>query len=206
MGKNKRLTMFGMILFFCLLPFALSLTPVPQKEGKMADSQLKVTIKTNKGDIRLTLFPVEAPLTVLNFVNLAKRGYYDGLTFHRVIPDFMIQGGCPIGTGTGGPGYQFKDEFSRKLRHGKPGILSMANAGPGTNGSQFFITHVPTPWLDDRHTVFGEVVGEEDQKVVNSIVGGDTIKSIVVEGDYAKLAETCKDQLDKWNKVLDTKR
>ena len=206
MGKNKGLTMFGVILFFGLLPFALGLTPALQKEGKMADSQLKVTIKTNKGDIRLTLFPVEAPLTVLNFVNLAKRGYYDGLTFHRVIPDFMIQGGCPIGTGTGGPGYQFKDEFSRKLRHSKPGILSMANAGPGTNGSQFFITHVPTPWLDDRHTVFGEVVGEEDQKVVNSIVGGDTIKSIIVEGDYAKLAETHKDQLDKWNKVLDTKR
>ncbi len=206
MGKNKGLTMFGVILFFGLLPFALGLAPVLEKEGKMADSQLKATIKTNKGDIRLNLFPDEAPLTVLNFVNLAKRGYYDGRTFHRVIPDFMIQGGCPIGTGTGGPGYQFKDEFSRKLRHSKPGILSMANAGPGTNGSQFFITHVPTPWLDDRHTVFGEVLGEEDQKVVNSIVSGDTIKSIVVEGDYSKLAETHKDQLEKWNKVLDTKR
>ncbi len=206
MGKRKGLTMFGVILFFGLLPFAFGLMPVPQKEGKMADSQLKVTIKTNKGDIRLNLFPVEAPLTVLNFVNLAKRGYYDGLTFHRVIPDFMIQGGCPLGTGTGGPGYQFKDEFSRKLRHSKPGILSMANAGPGTNGSQFFITHVPTPWLDDRHSVFGEVVGEDDQKVVNSIVRGDTIKSIVVEGDYSKLAETYKDQLEKWNKVLDKRK
>ena len=206
MGENKRLSVFGLMLVFGLLPIALGLTPVLEKEGKMADSQLKATIKTNKGDIRLNLFPNEAPLTVLNFVNLAKRGYYDGLTFHRVIPDFMIQGGCPIGAGTGGPGYQFKDEFSRKLRHSKPGILSMANAGPGTNGSQFFITHVPTPWLDDRHTVFGEVVGEEDQKVVNSIVKGDTIKSIVVEGDYSKLAETHKDQLDKWNKVLDTKR
>src|SRR5512139_3624773 len=172
----------------------------------MAYNTLAATISTAKGDIRLTLFPDKAPLTVLNFVNLSKRGYYDGLTFHRVIADFMIQGGCPLGTGTGGPGYQFKDEFSRKLRHSKPGILSMANAGPGTNGSQFFITHVPTPWLDDRHTVFGEVVGEEDQKVVNSIVNGDTIKSIAVEGDYSKLAETYKDQLEKWNKVLDQRK
>ena len=163
MGKNKRLTMFGMILFFCLLPFALSLTPVPQKEGKMADSQLKVTIKTNKGDIRLTLFPVEAPLTVLNFVNLAKRGYYDGLTFHRVIPDFMIQTGCPKGTGTGGPGYNIKDEFHPSLRHSK-GALSMANAGPNTGGSQFFVVTKTggTGWLDNHHSVFGYVTSGQD--------------------------------------------
>ena len=141
----------------------------------MAYSSLTATIHTAKGDIRLTLFPDNAPLTVLNFVNLAVRGFYDGLAFHRVIPDFMIQGGCPTGNGTGGPGYRSKDEFSRELRHGKPGILSMANAGPGTNGSQFFITHVPTPWLDDKHAIFGEVVGSDDQNVVNSIVVGDRI-------------------------------
>jgi peptidyl-prolyl cis-trans isomerase B (cyclophilin B) len=171
-------------------------------ENKMTNSLLIATIKTTKGDIRLNLFPDKAPVTVLNFVNLSKRGYYNGLTFHRVIPNFMIQGGCPLGTGTGGPGYQFKDEFSTDLRHNKPGILSMANAGPNTNGSQFFITHVPTPWLDNKHTIFGEVVGEPDQKVVNSIVTGDKINTITIEGDYTKLAEQYKDQVDGWNKAL----
>jgi len=167
---------------------------------------LKATIHTSKGDIRLKLFPDQAPLTVLNFVNLSKRGFYNGLKFHRVIPDFMIQGGCPVGTGVGGPGYQFRDEFSRDLKHDKPGILSMANAGPDTNGSQFFITHVPTPWLDNHHTVFGEVLDAQDQKVVDSIVQGDKINSIEIEGDYSDLAEKYKDQLDKWNKVLDRKK
>ena len=168
----------------------------------MAYPSLAVTIQTTKGDIKLTLFPNEAPLTVLNFVNLAKRGFYDGLKFHRVIPDFMIQGGCPLGTGTGGPGYRFKDEFSKSLRHDKPGMLSMANSGPNTNGSQFFITHVPTPWLDDKHAIFGAVVGAEDQKVVDSIVGGDKMNALIVEGDYTALAEDYKEQLDAWNKVL----
>lgn len=170
-----------------------------------SNPQLTATIKTSKGDIRLMLFPDKTPLTVLSFVNLSKRGFYDNLTFHRVIQDFMIQGGCPLGTGTGGPGYRFKDEFSPDLRHSKPGILSMANAGPNTNGSQFFITHLPTPHLDNRHTVFGEVVGPEDQKVVNSIVAGDSINTILIEGDFTKLAEDHKDQLDRWNGVLDKK-
>ena len=172
---------------------------------KMSYAPLKATIHTAKGDIRLNLFPDKAPLTVLNFVNLSKRGFYDGLIFHRVIPDFMIQGGCPQGDGRGGPGYRFKDEFSRDLRHSKPGMLSMANAGPGTSGSQFFITHVATPWLDDKHTIFGQVVDEQDQKVVNSIAGGDKIESVTVEGDYSKLAEDHKDQLDAWNETLGKK-
>jgi len=171
-------------------------------DKKMASTQLIVTLHTTKGDIRLKLFPDKAPLTVLNFVNLSKRGFYNGVVFHRVIPNFMIQGGDPLGTGTGGPGYRFKDEFSPDLKHSKPGILSMANAGPGTNGSQFFITHVPTPWLDGKHTVFGEVVDDQDQKVVNSIVAGDKINSVTVEGDYSKLAEQYKEQLDSWNKTL----
>ena len=174
-------------------------------EEKASYPPLRAVIKTNKGDIKLKLFPDKAPLTVLNFVNLSKRGFYNNLAFHRVIPDFMIQGGCPLGTGTGGPGYRFKDEFSPDLKHSKPGILSMANAGPGTNGSQFFITHVPTPWLDNKHTIFGEVVDAGDQKVVNSIVAGDKITTIAIEGDYTKLAETYKAQLDEWNKVLDKK-
>ncbi|HNS15682.1 MAG TPA: peptidylprolyl isomerase [Syntrophorhabdaceae bacterium] len=166
---------------------------------------LTATIKTNKGDIRLTLFPDKAPLTVLNFVNLSKRGFYNNLRFHRVIKDFMIQGGCPLGTGTGGPGYRFKDEFSPGLKHDKPGMLSMANAGPNTNGSQFFITHVPTPWLDNRHSIFGEVVDKTDQKVVDSIATGDTIITVVIEGDDAPLAGDYKAQLDQWNKTLDKK-
>ena len=170
--------------------------------GKMADSTLTAIIHTTKGDIKLKLFPEKAPLTVLNFVNLSSKGFYNGLSFHRVISDFMIQGGCPLGTGTGGPGYRFKDEFSPDLKHDKPGVLSMANAGPDTNGSQFFITHIPTPWLDNHHAVFGEVASGDDQKVVNSIVVGDKINSIVIEGDYTQLAEKYKDQLDKWNTAL----
>lgn len=123
--------------------------------------------KTEKGDITVELFADRAPLTVENFVNLARAGFYDGTTFHRVINGFMAQGGDPTGTGTGGPGYQFGDEFHPSLRHDGAGVLSMANAGPGTNGSQFFITHGPTPHLDDRHSVFGKVVAGMD--VVNSL-------------------------------------
>ncbi len=117
----------------------------------------KATISTEKGDMVLDLFADKAPKTVNNFVFLAREGFYDGTMFHRVISDFMVQGGDPTGTGRGGPGYRFADEFHPSLKHSKPGILSMANAGPGTNGSQFFITHVPTPWLDGKHAIFGEV-------------------------------------------------
>jgi peptidyl-prolyl cis-trans isomerase B (cyclophilin B) len=139
---------------------------------------------------------------VANFANLAQRGYYDGLSFHRVIPDFMIQGGCPMGTGTGGPGYRFEDECHAELRHNAPGKLSMANAGPGTNGSQFFITHVETPWLDGRHTVFGEVISTADQSVVNAIASGDSIESIKVTGVDAVLAQKA-ERLTEWNRSLD---
>lgn len=130
----------------------------------MAD--LTAVISTPRGVIRVRLTPEQTPATVANFVNLAKRGYYDGLSFHRVIPDFMIQGGCPEGSGRGGPGYRFADEIVPSLHHER-GVLSMANAGPATNGSQFFITHTATPWLDGKHAVFGKVV--EGMDVVNSI-------------------------------------
>jgi peptidyl-prolyl cis-trans isomerase B (cyclophilin B) len=166
-------------------------------------NELKAVIETNKGTINLKLFADETPVTVGNFVNLARRGYYNGLKFHRVIPDFMIQGGCPLGDGRGGPGYKFQDEFVKELRHSKPGIFSMANAGPQTNGSQFFITHVPTPWLDGKHTVFGEVVSEADQKIVNQIAQGDKIISVTIEGDFTALMEKVKPFVDKWNTVLD---
>ncbi len=129
------------------------------------------TLKTSKGDIVVSLFATKTPRTVNNFVFLAREGYYDNTIFHRVINDFMVQGGDPTGTGRGGPGYQFADEFEPSLKHDKPGILSMANAGPGTNGSQFFITHVPTPWLDRKHTVFGEVI--EGMDVLFSIPARD---------------------------------
>jgi peptidyl-prolyl cis-trans isomerase B (cyclophilin B) len=164
---------------------------------------LKATLATSKGKINVRLFPDQVPLTVLNFVNLATNKFYDGITFHRVIADFMIQAGCPEGIGTGGPGYRFKDEFSKDLRHDKPGVLSMANAGPNTNGSQFFITHVPTPWLDGKHAVFGEIVSSEDQSVVDSIAKGDIIETITIDGDYSSLADDYKDQLASWNKTLE---
>jgi peptidyl-prolyl cis-trans isomerase B (cyclophilin B) len=122
----------------------------------------KARIKTDKGIMLIELFADKAPRTVNNFVFLAREGFYNGLIFHRVINDFMVQGGDPTGTGSGGPGYRFSDEFNVSLKHDKPGVLSMANAGPGTNGSQFFITHVPTPWLDNRHSVFGQVVDGMD--------------------------------------------
>lgn len=164
---------------------------------------IKAVIETSKGTIRVDLFPDQAPVTVANFVNLANRGFYDDLKFHRVIADFMIQGGCPLGTGTGGPGYRFEDEFDPSLRHSSPGKLSMANAGPGTNGSQFFITHVATPWLDDAHTIFGAVEGDADQAVVNAIKQGDTISSIAIEGDTTALLEAQAGRIEGWNKVLD---
>ncbi len=142
------------------------------------------TIETNRGTIRIKLHDDKAPKTVANFETLVTRGFYNGLKFHRVIADFMIQTGCPKGTGTGGPGYTFADEFHPDLKHDSPGVLSMANAGPNTNGSQFFITHVPTPWLDGKHSVFGKVI--EGQDVVNKIKQGDTMKSITIAEEPEK--------------------
>ncbi len=173
---------------------------VPATGIDMTD--LTATFQTSKGPIHVRLFADKAPVTVANFANLAQRGFYDGLSFHRVIADFMIQGGCPLGTGTGGPGYRFEDECRSDLKHDAPGKLSMANAGPGTNGSQFFITHVATPWLDGKHTIFGEVVAAQDQQVVNAIRQGDTIEKVTIEGDAAPLLAAQADRVKQWNAAL----
>ena len=154
---------------------------------------------TDRGPIRIELAADKAPLTVANFVNLAKRGFYDGLNFHRVIADFMVQGGCPEGSGRGGPGYRFEDEANNGLRHER-GVLSMANAGPNTNGSQFFITHVPCGWLDGKHTVFGKVV--EGLDVVDAVRQGDLIKSVRIEGDADAVLAAKADRVAEWNKIL----
>ena len=154
---------------------------------------------TDRGPIRVELAADKAPLTVANFVNLAKRGFYDGLNFHRVIPDFMIQGGCPQGRGTGGPGYKFEDETNNGVSHER-GVISMANAGPNTNGSQFFITHIKTDWLDGKHTVFGKVL--EGLDVVDAVKQGDTIKSIRIEGDADAALVAKADRVADWNRIL----
>lgn len=173
------------------------------KEGKIVENLvLNAKIKTSKGDINIRLLPEVAPMTVTNFVHLSRRGYYDGLKFHRVIADFMIQGGDPTGTGAGGPGYQFGDEFKQEVVFDVPGKLAMANAGPGTNGSQFFITHVPTDWLNYKHTIFGEVVAPEDQEVVNKVQQGDIIETIEISGDVEKFLEANKEMTEEMDKIL----
>jgi peptidyl-prolyl cis-trans isomerase B (cyclophilin B) len=163
---------------------------------------LTATFETDRGTIKVELAAEKAPLTVANFVNLARRGFYDGLNFHRVIPDFMVQGGCPQGSGTGGPGYRFEDETGNGLSHER-GVLSMANAGPATNGSQFFITHVACPWLDGKHTVFGKVL--EGQDVVDKVEQGDTIRSVTIEGDADTVLAAKADRVADWNRTLDTR-
>ena len=176
--------------------------PAPESKpaAVAAVSDIRIVLKTSKGDIEGTIFASKVPMTAANFLNLAKKGYYDGLTFHRVIPNFMIQGGDPEGSGRGGPGYKFADEFDTTLRHSKPGIFSMANAGPGTNGSQFFITHVPTPWLDGKHSVFGEVT--EGQNIVNLIAKGDKIEKIEVLDSTDALFAAQAENIAKWNAVM----
>ncbi len=161
---------------------------------------IRIILHTDKGSIEATLFASKTPMTCANFLNLAKKGYYNGIAFHRVMANFMIQGGDPTGTGNGGPGYKFADEIVPGLKHNKPGIFSMANAGPGTNGSQFFITHAATDWLDGKHTVFGEVTKGQD--VVNAIRGGDKIKTVEVLDPTGDLFTAQAANITRWNSSL----
>lgn len=163
---------------------------------------MKVKFTTNKGEININLLPEKSPVTVASFVNLVKHGYYDGLKFHRVIEDFMAQGGDPTGTGMGGPGYRFEDEVNNGLNFSVPGKLAMANAGPGINGSQFFITTVPTEWLNGNHTIFGETVSDADIEVVKLLSNNDVMEKVEIEGDVNEILDTYKDRVDEWNKVL----
>jgi peptidyl-prolyl cis-trans isomerase B (cyclophilin B) len=171
------------------------------EQGSPAGNAVRAVIHTSKGDIKVRFYAEIAPITVANFVNLAANGFYNDLKFHRVIPNFMIQGGCPNGSGTGGPGYRFEDECSPKARHDGPGVLSMANAGPGTNGSQFFITHTETSWLDGKHTVFGKVEDASDQAVVDAIRMGDTITGIDITGAESLLSSQAA-RIKQWNAAL----
>lgn len=186
-----------------------------QQPVNAPEKDIKIVITTSKGDIEATIFASKAPITAANFLNLAKRGYYNGIKFHRVIPEFMVQGGDPTETGGGGPGYNFEDEVKTGLKHSTPGIFSMANRGPGTNGSQFFITHVPTPHLDGKHTVFGEVT--KGQNVVDAINGklsgpgwktdgkGDKIISIKIIDSTDELFKLQAAKIKEWNQILDQK-
>ena len=161
---------------------------------------IRIKLKTDKGEIEITLFASKAPVTVANFLHLASKNYYDGLKFHRVIDNFMIQGGDPTGTGGGGPGYKFEDEFDNSLKFEKAGLLAMANAGPRTNGSQFFITHGPTTWLNQKHTIFGEVT--KGQNVVDAIKQGDKIQSVEILDPTDELFAAQAARITQWNAAL----
>lgn len=205
---NKLFILLGVLTLAMLatrLTANLKMKKLKKLEVKLMEvKKLNAKIITNKGSINIKLFPEVAPFTVLNFAHLSMLGYYDNLTFHRVIDEFMIQGGDPEGNGTGGPGYQFHDEFKKEVVFDRPGLLAMANAGPSTNGSQFFITHVETPWLNYKHTIFGEVVSPADQDIVNRICQEDVIKSIQITGDIKELysSDEAKETVAQINEIL----
>lgn len=205
---NKLFILLGVLTLAMLatrLTANLKMKKLKKLEVRLMEvKKLNAKIITNKGSINIKLFPEVAPFTVLNFAHLSMIGYYDNLKFHRVIEEFMIQGGDPEGNGTGGPGYQFHDEFKKEVVFDRPGLLAMANAGPSTNGSQFFITHVETPWLNYKHTIFGEVVSPADQDIVNRICQDDVIKSIQITGDIKELysSDEAKETVAQINEIL----
>lgn len=186
-------------VIFAVLIVLMTVNIQSYSKGKM----MNVKFKTSKGEINIALFPEKSPVTVASFVNLVQHGYYNGLKFHRVIEDFMAQGGDPTGTGMGGPGYRFEDEARNGLDFSVPGKLAMANAGPGTNGSQFFITTVPTEWLNGNHTIFGEVISDSDLETVKKLSNGDIMEEVTVSGDgLEELLEKYKERVSEWNAAL----
>ena len=201
MRLQKFIRIAGMLLGLALPHAGMAqenAAPTKPDTTKMKD--IRIVMKTGKGNIELTLFPSKAPVTCASFLNLAKKGKYDGIVFHRVIADFMVQGGDPTGTGAGDRGYKFEDECKPDLTFNRPGLLAMANAGPGTNGSQFFITHVPTPWLNGKHTIFGAVT--KGQEVVNAIAKGDKITGIDILDPVDDLFAAKADRIAQWNAAL----
>lgn len=197
----KKILVLFTIIMLSMSTYSLSLF---KKSNKPKSYQLEATIRTNKGDINLFLYPEGAPLTVLNFVNLSKRGFYNGLTFHRVLPNTLAQGGDPNGDGTGGPGYKFDDEIVKWLNFDDPGMLAMANSGPDTNGSQFFITVNPLDQLNGKYSIFGELKNRADLSVLKTIRQGDIINSIEIRGkDYDEFLLIHGKQLEEWNAILD---
>lgn len=199
-----KIYLLSLCLALAALPAALPLNaqepPVQTSAVVEPVKDIRIVLHTDKGDIAATLYATQAPVAVANFLNLAQKKFYDGLKFHRVIADFMIQGGDPTGTGSGGPGYQFEDEFKPSLRFDKAGVFAMANSGANTNGSQFFITHNATPWLNDHHTIFGQVTSGQD--VVKATAQGDHIKSIDVLDPTAPLFAVEAARLKDWNTHL----
>jgi len=201
MRLQKFIRIAGMLLGLALpLAGMAQENAAPTKPDTTKMKDIRIVMKTGKGNIELTLFPSKAPVTCASFLNLAKQGKYDGIVFHRVIADFMVQGGDPTGTGAGDRGYKFEDECKPELTFNRPGLLAMANAGPGTNGSQFFITHVPTPWLNGKHTIFGAVT--KGQEVVNAIAKGDKITGIDILDPVDDLFAAKADRIAQWNAAL----
>lgn len=201
----KKISLISALLFlFLFLLGGCSSIRKAQKAGEVAKiNNIKATIVTTQGDINFYLYPEAAPVTVANFINLSKRGFYDNLKFHRVVENFMAQGGDPLENGLGGPGYKIEDEFVEWLDFYQTGILAMANAGPNTGGSQFFMTMYAADWLNQKHTVFGEVISDSDLGIIRKLEVGDKIKEIRFEGDVDFFLALEKDRVDFWNETLD---
>ncbi len=201
----KKISLISAVLFlFLFLLGGCSSIRKAQKAGEVAKiNNIKATIVTTQGDINFYLYPEAAPITVANFINLSKRGFYDNLKFHRVVENFMAQGGDPLENGLGGPGYKIEDEFVEWLDFYQTGILAMANAGPNTGGSQFFMTMYAADWLNQKHTVFGEVISDSDLGIIRKLEVGDKIKEIRFEGDVDFFLALEKDRVEFWNETLD---
>ncbi|MGL4534034.1 MAG: peptidylprolyl isomerase [Fusobacteriaceae bacterium] len=202
---RKKIMGILMMLLILMLTGCSSVKRAFSSDESAKYNDIRVTIVTTQGDINFYLYPEATPLTVANFINLAKRGYYDNTTVHRAIENFMAQAGDPTGTGTGGPGYMIEDEIVDWLDFFQSGLLAMANAGPGTGGSQFFITTAPAEWLNGKHTVFGETIGDTDLEKSKKLEVGDIIKEIKFTGEIDLILSLNKNRVDEWNEILDKK-